>query len=213
MIFQSITPKKLRYFPALFFCLTLLAACGGKNQPLLPKLAPGSTILSFGDSLTFGTGANPQSSYPALLQQLSGLPVINAGKPGEISADGVQRLPALLDQHQPALLILCHGGNDMLRKKNLSETQSHLRDMIREAKSRGVAVVLLGVPKPKLLSLKPAAFYQELATELQVPFEAEIIAEVLSDSDLKSDPIHPNAKGYARIATAVHKLLISTKAL
>ena len=101
----------------------------------------------------------------------------------------------------------------MLRKKNLSETQSHLRDMIREAKSRGVAVVLLGVPKPKLLSLKPAAFYQELATELQVPFEAEIIAEVLSDSDLKSDPIHPNAKGYARIATAVHKLLISTKAL
>ena len=199
-------------FVTLLLLLLTLQGCSNK-APTLPKLPPDSTILSFGDSLTFGTGAQPDSSYPAVLQELSGLRVVNAGKPGEVTADGLERLPELLDEHRPQLLILCHGGNDMLRKKSDADTVLNLRHMVREATGRGIPVVLLGVPKPKLLLLKSADFYKNLATEMGLAIETEIIPKVLGDSSLKSDPIHPNARGYRQIAVAVHKLLVSTQAL
>lgn len=209
-LFKIFLPPK--YFGN--FCVLLLFALSACSQPpTLPRLSTGDTILSFGDSLTFGTGADQDSSYPAKLAQYTGLKVVNAGKPGEVSADGAKRLPAILDDVQPRLLILCHGGNDMLRKKPLSETRGHLEQMIMEAKSRGIAVVLLGVPKPKLLSLKSAELYQELAQAHKIPIDLKIIPDVLGNNNLKSDPIHPNNKGYELIATAVHKLLLTSQAL
>ena len=197
----------------LILPLLIAASAGCSKPPSLPKLSPGDTILTFGDSLTFGTGTDNQSTYPARLQELTGLTVINGGKPGEISADGAKRLPSLLDEHEPQLLILCHGGNDMLRKKSIAETRYNMNHMIETAKRRGIAVVLLGVPKPKLLLLESADLYLELAKQHQIPIETDIIPEVLGDTDLKSDPIHPNSKGYSLIAAAVHKLLISSRAL
>ena len=198
---------------SVVFLLLFATSPACSKPPALPKLSSGDVIFSFGDSLTFGTGTNSQNSYPSILERLSGFKVVNAGKPGELSSDGAKRLPGLLDEYQPRLLILCHGGNDMLRKKSVAETRTHLDNMINAAKSRGISVILLGVPKPKLLLLKSAEFYRELALQHQIPIEAEIIPEVLGDSDLKSDPIHPNTKGYDLIASAVHKLLISTQAL
>ena len=92
----------------------IFAGCsdGVKLQPLLPE----ATLLAFGDSLTYGTGTSRDKAYPAILENLIRRRVINAGIPGEISAEGLQRLPGLITQHQPALIILCHGGNDILRK-------------------------------------------------------------------------------------------------
>lgn len=198
-------------FILLLFLFLILSACGEK--PRLNKLAAGDLILSFGDSLTYGTGAKPNSSYPAVLAQLSGMTVINAGVPGELSRAGAERLASALDEHQPKLLILCHGGNDMLRKKPQAQTKAQLEQMILEAKSRGISVLLLGVPTPKLLVLKPNPMYQELAQKHGLPIEEKIVAHVLSKKSLKSDPIHPNNNGYREIATAVYNLLISYKAL
>src|SRR5258708_9735054 len=97
------------------FLLALLAACGG-GQPKLPPLAPDSVVLAFGDSLTFGIGANAGESYPARLEALIGRKVVSAGVPGEVSAQGLARLPSALEQAKPQLGILVHVRNDTLSK-------------------------------------------------------------------------------------------------
>ena len=172
----------------------------------LPRLAGDSVILAFGDSLTFGTGAEPAESYPAVLNKLVGRWVVNAGVPGEVTAEGLSRLPRVLDKVQPALLILCHGGNDLLRRSNQQQAADNLRAMIRLAQERGIAVIMIAVPSPGL-SLSPPAFYREIATEMKVPIEEKALPTVLSDGTLKSDYIHPNAAGYRRLAESIAALL------
>ena len=192
---------RLALFTTALLCLT---ACSEPVQ--LNTLLPNATVLAFGDSLTYGTGAEADQSYPAQLAKLIQRKVINAGLPGELSADGAARLPSLLDQHQPSLLILCHGGNDFLRRKSLQATRGNIQRMISLAKSRHIDVVLMATPAPGLLLSAPD-FYQELAEQHNIPFDEDIIAEVVSQNALKSDVVHPNGKGYRLIAERVAGLL------
>ena len=188
-------------------CLLALccAACGGKT-PRLEKLGANDVILAFGDSLTFGTGAAEHESYPAVLAQMIGRQVVRAGVPGEISAQGLERLPEALAEHKPKLVIVCLGGNDMLRQINEAQIAANLRAILRAVKQSGAQAVLVGVPRPALLTSAPR-YYQEIAAELDVPYEGEIVAAVLYKNELKSDPIHPNAAGYRRMAEALAALL------
>jgi len=189
----------------LFLCLLLpLGACD--RGPRLTPLHADSVILAFGDSLTHGTGATPGEAYPAVLQNLLGRTVVNAGVPGELSAAGLARLPALLDEHRPALVILCHGGNDLLQQHSAGEIAANLRAMVATARAAGAEVVLIGVPQPGLL-LETAPLYAEVATSMGLPFAADILADTLQRGSLKSDYIHPNAKGYGEIAVALAKLI------
>lgn len=193
-------------FQALF-----LAGCGVKQAPL-PKLGPDDVVLAFGDSLTHGTGASPDTAYPARLAGLIGRPVVNAGVPGETTAEGLARLPEALAAHSPRLLLLCLGGNDLLRKLEPARTEANLAAMIELARSRGVAVVLIGVPEPQLFG-GVAEFYPRLAQRFGLPFEGEVFLEVLKRPSLKSDPIHPNAEGYLRVAERLAELLGQAGAL
>jgi acyl-CoA thioesterase-1 len=190
---------------ALAWALALLAACGQKVPPL-PRLVPGDVVVAFGDSLTYGTGANQDESYPAVLGNLIGRPVVSEGVPGEVTAQGLERLPEVLDRDQPKLVILCLGGNDMIHKVDDQTIASNLRAMIKEMRNRGIAVVLVGVPRPSLLG-SPPEFYRDIAREFGIPYEGSVVKDVLYERDLKSDPIHPNAKGYRRMAEAVAELL------
>ena len=192
------------------FLFALLAACGG--QPKLPPLAPNAVVLAFGDSLTFGVGANTGESYPARLEALIGRKVVSAGVPGEASAEGLARLPSALEQAKPQLVILCHGGNDLLRKLDEAQAANNIRAMVRLAKARGAQVVLIGVPKPGLLP-SPAGFYEDIARELKLPYEGATLRKILTDNALKSDLVHPNAAGYARLAEAVAALLRKASAV
>lgn len=189
----------------------LLAGCGG-SKTRLEKLDSGAVILAFGDSLTFGTGAGPAESYPAVLERSIGRKVVNAGVPGETSGQGLERLPEVLDEVKPKLLILCHGGNDFLRRLDDAKAASNVREMIRVARGKGIPVVLLATPKPGLPPSIPM-FYGDIATELAVPFEEAVIRTVLFDNSLKSDMVHPNGAGYARIADAVEKVLKKSGAI
>lgn len=181
-----------------------LMACSSSVK--LPRLASDAVILAFGDSLTFGTGAAPAESYPAILERLVGRRVVNSGVPGEVTGEGLSRLPEVLEREKPALMILCHGGNDMLRRLDRKQTANNLRAMIRSARERGVAVVIIAVPSPGL-SLSPPPLYRETATEMGLPIEEEVLTTLLSDGSLRSDYIHPNAAGYRRLAEAMAVVL------
>jgi len=197
----------------LIVSLTLLPACGDSSQTSLRSLSSDAVILAFGDSLTFGTGADHQTeSYPAILTELSGRTVINAGVPGEVSREGLARIETLLTQHQPQLVLLCHGGNDLIRKLSESELRQNLTGMVERIRAHGAEVVMLSVPKPGLF-LKAAPVYQEVAHALQVPLENDIIPDIESDTALKADPIHPNARGYRLLAERMHELLSQSGAL
>lgn len=176
-----------------------------------PLIAP-AKILAFGDSLTKGTGAGAEQTYPAILSRLSGLVVVNAGIPGELSGDGLERLPEVLAATRPRLMILCHGGNDMLHGKDLKRTADNIALMIDLARAQGVEVLLIGVPKPGLL-FGTANMYSTIATAANIPAEQDILGDILSDPSLKSDPIHPNGKGYQRMAEAILAVLNDTGAL
>ncbi len=195
----------------VLFCIALLAsACG--DAPKLAPLAADAVVLAFGDSLTYGTGASEQESYPAQLEQLIGRKVVRAGVPGETSAGALARLPAALDEHQPALVLLCIGGNDFLRNLSRAGVAGNLRRMVTLAKERGTGVLLIGTPE-KGLMLTPPSFYEEIAGQLRIPYEGKVIGEILRDSELKSDSIHPNARGYRLMAERVAALLKKAGAL
>ena len=188
-----------------------LPGCG-RSAPRLPRIDAGSTVLAFGDSLTFGTGATPEESYPAVLERLIARKVVRAGVPGEATAQGLARLPEAIEEYEPQLLILCLGGNDLLQRLDEAAAKSNLRSMINLAREKGIAVVLVAPPRPAVLTSIPE-FYGELSKELKVPLESDVLKQVLTDRGLKSDLIHPNAKGYARIAEALAKLLKASGAV
>jgi lysophospholipase L1-like esterase len=197
-------PSRFVLLVPLLAALMLASGCG--QQAKLAPLAPDAVLLAFGDSLTFGTGAGENESYPAQLAKLSGRRVLREGVPGEVSASGLARLPGVLDEHQPRLLLLCHGGNDFLRRLPKEQAAANLRAMIRMAQSRGIDVLLIGTPEPGLM-LTPAAFYAEIAKEFRIPYEGDVLGKILKDSSLKADQVHPNAQGYRLMAERVYELL------
>jgi lysophospholipase L1-like esterase len=194
----------------LIFLAVALTACGPKTK--VEKLDSSAVILAFGDSLTFGTGASPSESYPATLGRSIGRKVVNAGVPGETSERGLERLPEVLEEVKPRLLILCHGGNDFLQRLDEGKARENVRAMIALARSKGIAVVLIGTPKPGLPPSVPA-FYGEIATEFKIPFDDGALRSVLLDKELKADMVHPNAAGYAQVAATVEKLLKKSGAI
>lgn len=189
-------------------CL-LLVGCGESE---FRPLGAGETILAFGDSLTEGRGVNPAQSYPSVLATLSGHPVINAGVSGELSEAGRARLPALLVQHRPALVILLEGGNDILRGSGEEALKANLAAMIEMVQGSGAQLLLVGVPRKSLFA-DGAPLYGELADQYRLVLDNESIGELLRSPALKSDAVHFNEQGYRTLAERLHGLLQERGAL
>lgn len=188
-----------------------LAACG-KKAPRYAEITAGSAVLAVGDSLTFGTGAPADAAYPVRLAALTGWNIVNAGVPADTSAQARERLPKLLAEHAPKLVLLSIGGNDLLRQLPEADTRMNIAAMLEEIRASGAQAVLIAVPRPAVMaallrSLDDHPLYAELAEAHRAPLFASGWAKVLSDPALKADHIHANAAGYERLARDLHGFL------
>ena len=186
--------------------LVTLAGCARDKKTAQP-VPPGSTVLALGDSLTFGTGASAETSYPTVLAGLTGWNVVNAGVSGDTSAQALARLPALLAEHQPKLVIVSIGGNDFLRKLPESDTRAHVHAICKQSLDAGAQVLLVAVPRATVAAalgqMTDHALYAEVAKDLKIPLQREAWGEVLAQPDLRADAVHANARGYAQFARSV----------
>ncbi len=196
-------------FISLMIVAFILTSC---EQRTITKIADDGIILAFGDSLTVGVGTPPATDYPTVLNKLSGRTVINSGVSGEVTAQGLLRLPEVIAQTDPQLIILLEGGNDILRNKDHRQIKQNLAAMIEYAQENHIDVVLVGVPAKNIL-FSVAPFYNELAEEYSLVYAEDLLSNLLRNPRYKSDAIHLNQQGYGILAESIHELLISRGAL
>jgi acyl-CoA thioesterase I len=201
--------KKIIFLMLIVVAAIAMAWSGGDDVEKHAAIPQGATVLVLGDSLSYGTGANAGEDYPTLLAKSTGWNIINEGIPGDTSEGGLQRLPALLEAHQPKLLIVELGGNDLLRQAPQTEIAHNLKTILAMAKTQGIASVLVAIPeisplKAAVGNLSDHPLYENIAKETATPLIADVFSEVLSDRDLKSDQIHANALGYRVISDKLY---------
>lgn len=205
-IFQSITRRtiplgflKNSLISGLLVCFTLSAWSADDRSP---------TILVMGDSLSAGYGIDIDQGWVNLLRQEleGGYPhkVVNASVSGEISRGGLNRLPRLLEEHEPEVVILELGGNDGLRGLPLTELLGNLAKMIERSQDAGAQVLVIGIQIPpnygKRYSDQFRQVYPKLSEKYQIPLVDFMLEGVATDAELmQRDGIHPKAEAQPRI--------------
>jgi acyl-CoA thioesterase-1 len=183
---------------------------------LVTPLAQASTdkqlakILVLGDSISAAYGFDPSLGWVTLLsEQLPpGYAVINASVSGETSAGGLNRLPALLSEHQPSIVIIELGGNDGLRGYPIINLRKNLQTLINLSLDAGAQPLLLGMKIPpnygKRYTEAFADSYKKIAKVNDLPWVDFFLDDIATNSSLmQSDGIHPNADAQALIVQKV----------
>jgi acyl-CoA thioesterase-1 len=170
----------------------------------------GAAIVAFGDSLTAGYGAGAGEDYPSRLSSLIGQPVLNAGISGDTTEGALARVDDDVLARDPRIVIVGLGGNDFLRGAPIAATEANLRTIVRKIEAGGAMVVLLAFRFPTL-NANYEEMYTRVAREEGCLLVSRVLAGILTDPALRSDSIHPNARGYQlmaeRIAAPCRKLI------
>ncbi|NIC40326.1 arylesterase [Aquabacterium sp. A08] len=176
------------------------------------RAAPTPTVLVVGDSLSAEYGLRRGSGWVALLEQrlasaVPGWRVVNASVSGDTTSGGRSRLPALLEQHRPGVVVIELGGNDALRGLPLEMTRQNLTAMAEAGRSAGARVLLLGMEMPPNYGARYAADFRRLYTDVArqtqsalVPFFLRGVADGPDPVALfQADRIHPNEEAQPRM--------------
>jgi len=162
----------------------------------------GTDIIAFGDSLTYGYGAAQEESYPYVLGEIIGRDIVNLGVNGNTAADGLARIDDLKD-YNPYMVLIEFGANDYMRKRPFDQTKQALSDIVDYVQDMGAIAVLVDTGGPGMGQYTD--YMKELSKQKQTLFVPAIMAGIFTDPSLKSDIIHPNAKGYKIVAERVYK--------
>ena len=200
-----------RHFSALLAALCLV----GASAHAKPLPAP-ATILVVGDSLSAEYGLKRGSGWVALLdqrlaQQKIPAKVVNASISGDTTSGGLSRLPALLKEHHPSLVILELGGNDALRGLPLAMSQKNLEDMARQSRAAGAKVLIVGMEVPPnygpQYTREFAAMFGKVAKSQGAPLVPFLLKGIADDPDplrwFQADRIHPNEQAQATMLANV----------
>jgi len=188
----------------LFVVIAAVAfACGGENFAKISNLhSAGETIICFGDSLTEGVGASTGEDYPSVLSRQLGSPVINAGVRGDTTAAALERLPDEVLNKNPRLVILVLGGNDFWLQRPRGETRRNLEQIVRRVQAHGAMVVIVGI-RLGVFGDDYAEIFEQTAEQFGALYIPQVMKGILTNSRLRSDPIHPNGAGYRLIADRI----------
>ena len=162
----------------------------------------GTAIIAFGDSLTSGYGASEGEDYPAKLSGFALVTVINAGVSGDTTSSALARLETDVLAKDPRIVIVGLGGNDFLGGASMQSTETNLREIVKKIHAAGAMVVLLGFKFPSF-SANYESMYERVADDEGCLLIPGVLAGILTDPALKSDEIHPNARGYELMAKRV----------
>lgn len=174
----------------------------------------GSNVIAFGDSLTAGYGAGAGEDYPSRVSASTGIAIINAGVSGDTTESALARLDKDVLSRDPRIVIVGLGGNDYLQSVPIATTETNLRSIIDKVEAAGAAVLLLGFRFPSL-NADYEAMYKRVAKDEHCLFAPNLLSGILTHPELKSDEVHPNARGYQlmadRVAGPLQKLLRAMK--
>lgn len=164
----------------------------------------GSNVIAFGDSLTAGYRVAEGEGWPEKLSTLVGRPILNRGVSGNTTADALARLEKDVLAQDPRIVLVCLGGNDMLRRMPADAQFENLRTIVRRIQERGALVVLIGTEGFKILgNVDYGERYEALARETGAVYVPDLMKGVLTDRTLMLDQIHPNGRGYEKIARRI----------
>jgi acyl-CoA thioesterase I len=164
--------------------------------------ARGSAIIAFGDSLTAGYGASAGEDYPSRVSERLGVPIINAGVSGDTTDSALARLDNDVLARNPRIVLVGLGGNDFLGGVAITKTETNLRTIVQRIQGAGAMVVLLGFRFPSL-SADWGAMYKRVAHDERCLLISDVLRGILTEPSLKSDEVHPNARGYDLMAERV----------
>lgn len=182
----------------------VLAACGGCQKFTNDPPSGNGPIVALGDSLTSGVGADEAGAYPDFLSRELGEPVLNRGVSGDTTEDGLRRLEKDVLAANPRVVIVWLGANDILRQLSEAQAVENLTQIVEAIQARGALVVLVGVPDaPFRPSLNDGV--KRLAEEKGCVYVPNPLRGILIDPGLKSDQLHPNSRGYERVAGRIAK--------
>ena len=193
--------RKYYVFTLLFFFVLSFCAC---EKRIANRNSSGKTIVCFGDSLTKGVGAEKGKDYPSVLGEKISLPVINSGLKGDTTRDALKRIERDVLAHDPKLVIVILGGNDILNKIPREETFRNIEEIIERIQSQG-AMVVLGTVKLSFIFDPYTKIFRRIAQKYKVLMLRDPLKGVMDNPALKADRIHPNAKGYSLIAENIYK--------
>jgi acyl-CoA thioesterase-1 len=160
---------------------------------------PYNTIICFGDSLTFGTGAEAGMDYPSQLSKMIAKPVINAGVPGDTTARALKRLQQDVLARSPDLVLITLGGNDLKNGVAKDTAFNNLQHIVESILGQGGRVIVGGLKFP-LRDRGFAKGYRDLADQTGAVLLPDIFKDIMGNRKLMRDPIHPNGDGYRIMA-------------
>jgi lysophospholipase L1-like esterase len=170
------------------------------SQPQVKKKSiPYDTIICFGDSLTFGTGAVPGMDYPSQLSKMISKPVINAGASGDTTASALTRLQRDVLSKSPDMVLITLGGNDLKNGVAKDVAFNNLKRIVKSIQGQGARVIIGGIRFP-LRDRGFARGYKDLADQTGAVLIPDIFKDIIGNHSLMSDPIHPNGNGYKIMA-------------
>jgi acyl-CoA thioesterase I len=173
-----------------------------------PTAQAAKTILVFGDSLSAGYGIRQDDAWPTLLaqrlkQQRLDYNVVNASISGETSSGGRARLPAALDKHSPAIVIIALGANDGLRGLPIATLRDNLATMTASAQQKKARVLLVGQRLPPNYGAYAVQFHQVFGEVAKTRKAAlvDFLLEGIADQPrfFQADNLHPTREAQPRL--------------